>query len=949
MSFRRTSISLLLLLLPFFGIAQTWYNNNWGYRKAITIDYTRTGTGPHTNFPVLVSITDADLQSKALANGNDVLFTLSDGTTKLDHEIESYASGTGTLVAWVEIPSLSSTANTVIYMYYGYTSAASQQNVNGTWNTNYRGVWHLNNDSFSDATSTGNNAVNSGTVNSAAAKVAGGRSFATNGSYMRVPTSGWSASNGTVSLWINSNAFSGSRHQYIFGHTTQPSYANRIQLYTDDAGGNFDLGLGGSHTVATAMQAFAAGQWYYVTLTWSGGNYNVYVNGAARASGTYTNLTTLHSFAHIGKQGNEVNPGSPDESFDGFMDEVRVSNTARSAGWILTEYNNQNSPSTFYSIGTEQRLKIFTGTGNFSTAARWTGNSVPIAGDYLIIDGACTVDTNAGTDNVLYGPLVIGTGTGRSLAWAAGGTNRLNVTNVSAGSAASTLNMTNGGTLVVRGMITSSNLTFTPGAGTVEVQSSSTLPSGFTSYNNLTVNGSGITVTLGAATTSLSGNLTISSGTLSANALNISINGNWSNNGTFSAGTGTVTFGGGSEQIITQSGTGDFYNLTVNKSANDVALSTNVTVSNTLTLTSRCITLGSYNLTIGNSGSISGGSSTSFVVTDSTGKLIQNNVGTGGRTGGIAYPVGTATTSYTPVTITNTGTADNFDVIVEDNVRTLGNSGIVVGIRVVKKTWHVGEAVAGGSNVTLAVQWNGVDEGLGFNNRVCGISHFRNSNWDSSPLISATGNDPYVLSRSGITSFSPFAVEGAGIPLPVTLLYFSGTHEENNVVLTWATASERNNKGFQVEKSFDGIKFVSVGFVQGGSHSRKGHTYSFEDTETSGGTTYYRLKQIDWDGAFEYSKVIFVTSSAENTFTIYPNPVTTRVRIERSGGFSNETDLTLEVTSEGGGKLMSFEGVATLKDLNDVFNRNLERLDPGMYFAIIKANNESYIQKFIKK
>src|SRR4030095_13438745 len=135
---------LLVSVLPAAVQAQSWYNSSWLYRKAITIDYTKVSAGAHTNFPVLINITDADLQTKAQADYDDILFTSADGTTKLDHEVESYTSGTGALVAWVEIPSLSSSANTVIYMYYGNAGATPQQNITGTWNTNYKGVWHLN-------------------------------------------------------------------------------------------------------------------------------------------------------------------------------------------------------------------------------------------------------------------------------------------------------------------------------------------------------------------------------------------------------------------------------------------------------------------------------------------------------------------------------------------------------------------------------------------------------------------------------------------------------------------------------------------------------------------------------------------------------------------------------------------------------------------------------------
>lgn len=193
----------LISFLPADLHAQSWYNTNWSYRKAITIDYTKVGAGPHTNFSVLISMTDANLQSGAQADADDILFTSSDGTTQLAHEIESYTSASGILVAWVKIPTLSSTANTVIYMYYGNAAAASQQNVTGTWDANYRGVYHLNN-AFLDATSNAYNGTNTGTTD-VTGKISKGRGFvqADGADYVTISGLMGSPANITLSSWAN--------------------------------------------------------------------------------------------------------------------------------------------------------------------------------------------------------------------------------------------------------------------------------------------------------------------------------------------------------------------------------------------------------------------------------------------------------------------------------------------------------------------------------------------------------------------------------------------------------------------------------------------------------------------------------------------------------------------------------------------------------------------------
>jgi hypothetical protein len=120
---------------------QPWNDRGWGYRKSITIDRTKVVTD-QTDFPVLITLTsDPGLSAHAQSSGNDILFTLSDETTKVPHKIESYISTTGALVAWVKVPSLSSSMNTVLYMYYGNPTAPAQQDTSSIWSYRYKGTW----------------------------------------------------------------------------------------------------------------------------------------------------------------------------------------------------------------------------------------------------------------------------------------------------------------------------------------------------------------------------------------------------------------------------------------------------------------------------------------------------------------------------------------------------------------------------------------------------------------------------------------------------------------------------------------------------------------------------------------------------------------------------------------------------------------------------------------
>ena len=137
-----------------------WYNESWGLRKKITIDGSKV-VGALIDFPVLVKLTsDASLAANALSTGNDILFTASDGVTKLKHEIEYYVTATGELIAWVKMPALT-TSGAVIYMYYGNSGASAQADKNNVWDSNYKGVWHLGYNAASQLDSTSN--ANTGT------------------------------------------------------------------------------------------------------------------------------------------------------------------------------------------------------------------------------------------------------------------------------------------------------------------------------------------------------------------------------------------------------------------------------------------------------------------------------------------------------------------------------------------------------------------------------------------------------------------------------------------------------------------------------------------------------------------------------------------------------------------------------------------------------------------
>src|SRR5690606_22551326 len=131
----------------------------YAYKKQLTIDATQVcGTTALTDFPLLIELTGDYLKTTGngglirSANGYDIVFTASDESTILYHQINHYNGTTGNYAAWVKIPSLSATVNTTIYMYYGKASVTTNPSSPDTWNGNFRTVYHFENDNFADAT-----------------------------------------------------------------------------------------------------------------------------------------------------------------------------------------------------------------------------------------------------------------------------------------------------------------------------------------------------------------------------------------------------------------------------------------------------------------------------------------------------------------------------------------------------------------------------------------------------------------------------------------------------------------------------------------------------------------------------------------------------------------------------------------------------------------------------
>ncbi|MHC4371551.1 MAG: LamG-like jellyroll fold domain-containing protein [Planctomycetota bacterium] len=147
---------------------------------------------------------------------------------------------------------------------------------------------------------------------------------------VEIPTTGMSPTAGTVAMWGLLTDPQPAETKYFFGHTTQPQWSNRVQLYMDNGDNLLDLGLGDSHNRQNDIVELPLEQWLHVALTWDSGNYVVYLDGESVATGVYTGFTDVNEVANIGNDGSRA----PYEAFGGLLDEVAIYSRALSAGEV---------------------------------------------------------------------------------------------------------------------------------------------------------------------------------------------------------------------------------------------------------------------------------------------------------------------------------------------------------------------------------------------------------------------------------------------------------------------------------------------------------------------------------------------------------------------------------------------------------------------------------------
>lgn len=366
-----------------------WADETYQYRKEITIQNGSVAEDV-TDFPVLISVTDLDLRTVAngghvrSASGYDIVFYDSTNTTLLSHEIElnGYAAATGVIIMWVKMPSISSTEDTILYMYYGKPDVIVNPSETDTWNDDYVIIHHMDDvttSAVNDSTTNGNDGVKAAA--NKPLEIAGqiGKAQQTAGD-----SGHWIDCNEDASLtitaeitieaWYRNSGEVGS----TFGRFTDWYPAPCIYTH-EQVGAAAHLrwyGVIGGVALDTLLAAgvLPVDTWVHVAVTYKDDVSHVvtgYINGISVGTDNTRNgaLTARDDDLILMNR-----TDGTERQLMGDMDEFRISKVKRTVGWLLTTFNTADDPAGFMTWGTEQGLPVRPMAGMI----RRIGNPTPI-------------------------------------------------------------------------------------------------------------------------------------------------------------------------------------------------------------------------------------------------------------------------------------------------------------------------------------------------------------------------------------------------------------------------------------------------------------------------------------------------------------------------------------------------------------------------------------------
>jgi len=218
---------------------------------------------------------------------------------------------------------------------------------------------------------------------------------------------------------------------------------------------------------------------------------------------------------------------------------------------------------------------------------------------------------------------------------------------------------------------------------------------------------------------------------------------------------------------------------------------------------------------------------------------------------------------------------------------------------------------------------------------------------DMNSTAGATENGVLFAQFNGITSFSGgTATAGVGeTVLPVSLNNFKAKVLDDEVELSWSTAVETNNDYFQLERSENGRDFEAIARVEGANNSHSIQSYSSRDRNPNNGDNYYRLKQVDLNGAYAYSEVVWVEMKLQKSVRMYPIPVNDQLTIDYRSTLTEQANI---IVRDALGVVVSNKTILAVPGDNKI-EIDLATIPSGSYFVVMQFESNRIIRNIIKR
>lgn len=785
----------------------------YNYCKTITTNPSYIyGSGSHTDFPFLVSITDNELKTTTNggyvqnSNGYDIVFTSADGSTIWSHELESYDASTGQVVAWVKIPSLSTSSATEFKMYFGNASVSTNQSSNSTWTSDYKAIYHFNS-SLADATSNNNNGSNNGSTNLNSGIIGKGRSFNGSSQYIVVNNSSslnLSGNTFTVSAWAKVTnvtvdapfAVKGTtvnQEQYMLGVNTESGLPDSYNMRTTTYNGHYRYNTGGEPNF---------NQWDHVVMVYDGNlgsnpRMRLYVNGVLLSSENANgNIKPTSGDLYIGKR-----PGSDNRYYNGKLDEIRISDAVKSGDWIKTEYYNQVNPAVTITVSSCQAApsNCYTWIGGTSsswvTGANWSCGEVPTCEDSVVIP--------SGTD---YTPTITSGNTGYA--------HHLTILN------GATIQFGSTGALNICGDLNNAgNLDLSSGTiSFVGSQPQHFISTTMPELNNVVINNTSDSGVVLLNSVEIGGTIALQDGYLYTGTDTVFLTDTDGNDETITTWSDTSFIVGRLNRSLTRNS--DRYIFPVGKNGSPEGL---------------------FWVEIKNK-NMMGVSDLTVYFTD----LDRHNDNE---------------LNFTDQDITYTKLRPEGMWVIEPNSQPiLGKYDIEVGLENFNDLQDNNFGLLKRPKGGLTNAWNNGNGSKG----ILG-SLMRMVNTGRTSLNNLTSFSEFGVGEGA----------GASLPIQLTS-FTAAYNSDNGVVdIAWETQVEINNEYFEVQRSIDGLNFEVVETVAGAGNSAVTINYESKDNNPPVGMVYYRLKQVDYDGHYSYSDMVPVmvhSRHVSTTVKLYPNP-----------------------------------------------------------------------------